>query len=112
MRKRLEIVVSARSGTQGFPGSLCARRKGKYGYGHRLNPEGRRLNRLLARAQELAEQVRETAERVHQQAREARRLTGIARQQAERGTRSGRLVKWSVDSASNGKRRQSRRNET
>ena len=37
----------------------------------RLNPEGRRFNRVFAIAQELAEEVRDTADRVHQQAREA-----------------------------------------
>jgi methyl-accepting chemotaxis protein len=55
------------------------------GMAQRLNPEGRRLNQVMAKAQKLAEQVRKTAERVHQQAREARRLTDITRQQAERG---------------------------
>ena len=79
-------------------------------------PQGPQLNRVLARAHELAEQVRETAERVHQEAKEAHRLTELARQQAERGrelSKAGReearevvnSVKWSVDTAGNGKRR-------
>ena len=83
----------------------------------------RRLDRALARAQRLAEQVRETAECVHHQAREGHRLTGMARQQAERGrelSKAGRKearavldwLEWSVDSASNGKRRQSGTDET
>jgi hypothetical protein len=87
------------------------------------NDEGRRLNRLLARAQELAEQVRETAERVHQQSREAHRLTGIARQQAERGRELSKIgradarvvvdwLKWQVDTATNGKHRASGKKET
>ena len=87
------------------------------------NDEGRRLNRLLARAQELADQVRETAERVRQQAQEAHRLTGIARQQAERGwelSKAGReearavadWLKWQVDTATNGKHRASGKKET
>jgi hypothetical protein len=84
----------------------------------RRSPEEPLLKRVLARARELAEEVRETAERVHQQAGEAHRLTDIARQQAERGrdlSKSGReearavvdSIKWSADTASNGKRRQS-----
>jgi hypothetical protein len=40
---------------------------------------------LLARARDLASQVRQAAEWVRQQAREARRLTAIARGEAERG---------------------------
>ena len=81
-------------------------------------PQGPQLNRVLARAHELAEQVRETAERVHQEAKEAHRLTELARQQAERGrelSKAGReeahevvnSVKWSVDTAGNGKSRAS-----
>ena len=74
------------------------------------------LDRVLARARELAAQVREAAERVHQEAKEAHPLTKISRQQAERGrelSKAGReearevvnSVKWSVDTAGNGKRR-------
>ena len=81
------------------------------------------LNRVLARARDLAAQVRETAERVHQEAKEAHRLTEMARQQAERGrelSKAGReearevvnSVKWSVDTADNGKRRASGNGET
>ena len=84
----------------------------------RLSSQESSLKRVLARAQELAEQVRETAERVHQEAQEARRLIQIARQQAERGwelSRAGReearaavaSIKWSIDTAGNGKRRPS-----
>lgn len=49
--------------------------------------------RVLEKARSLAEEVRQTAERVHQQARESRRLTKIARLEAERGrelSRTGR----------------------
>ena len=84
----------------------------------RRSPEEPLLNRVLARARELAEQVRATAERVHQEAQEARRLTEIARRQAERGrelSRAGReearevanSIKWSIDTAGNGKLRPS-----
>jgi hypothetical protein len=76
----------------------------------------------LERARQLAEQVRETAERVHQQAQEARRLTEIARQQAQRGRElsvAGRnearavidSIKWSADTAGNGKRLASSKND-
>src|ERR1700745_2078690 len=92
------------------------------GMAQRLNPEGRRLNRVLAKAQKLAEQVRETADGVHQQPREARRLTDITRQQAERGrelSKAGREearavvdgLKSSADPG-NGKRGPSGNNET
>ena len=67
--------------------------------------------------------MRETAERVHQQAREAHRLTGIARQQAERGrelSKAGRedaravvdWLKWQVNITGKGNRRQSGSDET
>jgi hypothetical protein len=76
------------------------------------------LNRILARTRELAREVRETAERVQQHAKEAHRLTEMARQQAERGrklSKAGRdearevvnSIKWSIDTAGNGKRRAS-----
>ena len=85
-------------------------------------PQGPQLNRVLARAHELAEQVRETAERVHQEAKEAHRLTELARQQAERGRELSKArreearavvesIKWSVDTAGNGERRASGRDE-
>ena len=89
----------------------------------RRSPQDPLLKRVLARAQELAEQVRETAERVHQEAKEAHRLTELARHQAERGrelSKAGReearevvnSVKWSLDTAGNGKRRASGNDET
>ena len=67
--------------------------------------------------------MRETAERVHQQAREAHRLTGIARQQAERGrelSKAGRedaravvdWLKWQVDITAKDNPRQSGSDET
>jgi hypothetical protein len=82
----------------------------------RRSPEEPLLNRVLARTRELSQEVRETSERVHRQATEARRLTEIARQQAERGrelSAAGReearevvnSIKWSIDTAGNGKRR-------
>jgi hypothetical protein len=82
------------------------------------SPEKPLLNRVLARTRELAQEVRETAERVQQQAKEAHRLTEMARQQAERGrelSKAGRdeahevvnSIKWSIDTAGNGKRRPS-----
>jgi methyl-accepting chemotaxis protein len=88
-----------------------------------LPPQRRLLEQVLARARELAEEVRQTAERVHQQAREAHRLTATARQQAERGrelSKMGRAeargvrnaVKWSLDTAGNGKSRSSGSDET
>jgi hypothetical protein len=81
----------------------------------RLSPEEFLLKRVLARAQELAEQVREIAERVHLEAKEAHRLTQIARQHAARGrelSEAGRAearavidsVKWNVDTAGNARR--------
>jgi methyl-accepting chemotaxis protein len=88
-----------------------------------LTPQRRILDRVLARARELAEEVRQTAERVHQQAREAHRLTETARQQAERGRELSKMgreeargvidaVKWSLDTAGNGKSRASGGDET
>jgi hypothetical protein len=88
----------------------------------RRSPEEPLLNRVLARTRELVQEVRETSERVHQQAKEARRLTEIARQQAERGrelSEAGReearevvnSIKWSIDTAGNGKRRPSGKDE-
>jgi hypothetical protein len=86
------------------------------------SPEEPLLNRVLARTRELAHEVRETSERVHHQAKEARRLTEIARQQAERGrelSEAGRQearevvnsIKWSIDTAGNGKRRPTKNND-
>ena len=80
------------------------------------------LSRVLARAQQLAEEVRQTAERVRQEAQEAHRLTELARQQAERGRELSKArregaravvesIKWSVDTAGNGERRASGRDE-
>ena len=67
--------------------------------------------------------MRETAERVHQEAQEAHRLTGIARQQAERGrelSKAGRedaravveCLKWQVDITAKDNPRQSGSDET
>ena len=67
--------------------------------------------------------MRETAERVHQQAREAHRLTGIARQQVEQGrelSKAGRedaravvdWLKWQVDITAKDNPRQSGSDET
>ena len=92
--------------------------KGKYQMARHRISQGPLLNHVLARARELTEQVRETAERVHQEAKEAHRLIELARQQTERGrelAKSGReearavvdSIKWSVDTAGNGKRRAS-----
>jgi vacuolar-type H+-ATPase subunit E/Vma4 len=93
------------------------------GMAQRLTPERPLLARVLARARDLAEEVRLTAERVHQQAQEAHRLTATARQQAERGRELSKVgreearavinaVKWSLDTAGNGKSRTSVGDET
>ena len=114
-------------GLRGTPGPragfACQMRKVKIMTMRRRSRPPPLLNHVLARARALAEQVRETTERVHQEAQEAHRLTEIARQQAERGrelSKAGReearavveSIKWSVDTAGNGKRRASGNGDT
>jgi hypothetical protein len=116
--------VTANQGTRGFrAGFVFSEVEGETGMARQRSAKKSSLKRVLARARALAEQVRETAERVQQQAKEAHRLTGIARQQAERGrelSESGRdearavveSIKWSINTAGNVKPYRSGEDET